>query len=205
MSIYFPYIDIPSRLNVVLGSFDEKTRSYHAYGEEHHVRYWYEAIIKELGAIVPIASVSMYVPVSRAAVRKRVMSGQFTVFYFHSSPSASGLFFNKKEKRETAYTFVTASECKSWAAEVREKKIRLGHITREETLSEKPDWAHIYDALPCEEDYFGEQTYDDRVGKHLEAIGAKKTHAQELQEMVERFELEGIDASPLKAMIKANK
>jgi hypothetical protein len=140
MTARFPYIDVPNELLCVVGDYDEETRSYHAYGEESQVGYWYEALNKCVRGVVPSSGVSMFVPVSRAAIHNRIKDGRFTVFYFHSKPATNGLFRNKKEARESAYIYVPVSECKAWAEVVKDKMLRLGHISDDEVQAERPSW-----------------------------------------------------------------
>lgn len=202
MSIYFPHVQIPYHLEIALGDFDEKTRSYNQRGEERHIKYWYDAIAETLGGVVSPAGVLMYVPVTRAAIRKRMMSGGFTVFNFHSEPSTEGLFRNKKENRDSAYTYVPVSECESWAAEIQEKMIRLGKITREETLSDKPDWATAFEHFRDEDEPWERKLqHEVNFTKHLENIGAIKTKKQQMEAIVEQWEAEGLETSGLKELL----
>lgn len=192
MSIHFPFEIIPNHLKVILGEFDKETRSYHAYGEEGEVGYWYEAIIKALGPIVSPGGVSMYVPVSRTAIRKRIKEARFTVFYFHSKPASKGLFFNKRVKRESAYVFIPVSECRAWASEIEAKMIRLGHATVEEIDDERPDWYDYFHDSMAQDDFWFERKMelDEKTAKHAETIGRRESHSEMLKRVYEKMQSE---------------
>jgi hypothetical protein len=83
----------------------------------------------------------MFAPVSRAAVHKRLKEGRMTAFCFHALVTKSGFFGRKKTVRETPVVYIPVSECKAWAEELKERMLRLGHVTKEELEGEKPDWS----------------------------------------------------------------
>ena len=124
----------------MVGDCEPATRSFHKHGSESEVGYWYEALTRSFGPVVTPANVNMFVPVSRAAIHKRIREGRLTAFFFHSKPAVGGLFYKKKESRESAYVFIPVEECKALAEEVCEKMQRLGHVSSEELDEAKPDW-----------------------------------------------------------------
>lgn len=154
----FPYVEVPEEVRWVAGEYDEDTRSYHAHGDESQVGYWYEALNTCYRGLIPVSGISMYVPVSRTAIHKRIKAGDLTTFHFHSRPASKGVFANKKEARETPYVYVPISECKNWAREIRAKMIRLEHFTLKDLNEETPDW-HVpfYHWLDGEGSHFLDQ------------------------------------------------
>ncbi|MBK1855750.1 hypothetical protein JO972_12325 [Verrucomicrobiaceae bacterium 5K15] len=171
MTTAFPYVTVPEELEAVFGDFDEETRSYHAHGEESQRGYWYDVLTSYFGGVIPPSEVGMFVPVSRPAIHNRINSGRLTTFHFHSTPATKGLFFNKKEARDSAYVYVPIRECKAWAGVVKDKMKRLGHATVESIEAEKPEWFY-------------------NVQQFLDPDGFRSEFEQEEQEQAVRNELE---------------
>ena len=192
MTAHFPYEIIPSELSPIVGKFDEKTRSYHAYGEIGEVSYWYEALTKVIGPLVTPGAISMYVPVSRTAIGKRIKEARSTVFNFHAKPATKGLFVNKKEKRERPYVYVPVSECKAWRSEIEAKLIRTGQATVEEIDDEKPHWYDGFcNSLSFDEEWaFRQMEVDKQTGKHAEAIGRRESHSEILRRVHKQMQEE---------------
>jgi len=192
MTAHFPYEIIPADLFPIIGKLDENPRSYHAYGELGEVSYWYEALTKVIGPLVTPGAISMYVPVSRTAIGKRIKEARFTVFNFHAKPATKGLFVNKKEKRERPYVYVPVSECKAWRSEIEAKLIRTGQATIEEIDDEKPDWYDgFYNSLSFDEEWaFRQMDMDKQAGKHAEAIGRRESHSEILRRVHKQMQEE---------------
>lgn len=195
MTAHFPYEIIPADLLPVVGKFDKNTRSYHAYGEIGEVSYWYEALNKVIGPLVTPGAISMYVPVSRTAIGKRIKEAKFTVFNFHAEPATKGLFLNKKEKRERPYVYVPVSECKAWRSEIEAKMIRTGEATIEEIDAAEPEWyAGFWDSVAFDDEWaLRKMEVDDQAVKHAEAIGRRESHSEVLRRVYKRMQEELIN------------
>lgn len=192
MTAHFPYEIIPSELSPIVGKPDENSRSYHAYGEIGEVSYWYEALTKVIGPLVTPGAVSMYVPVSRTAIGKRIKLGRFTVFNFHAQPAKKGLFAGKKGKRETPYVYLPVSECKAWRSEIEAKMIRTGQATIDEIDSEKPDWYDGFWNSVESDDGWGmrQMEVEQQAGKHAEAIGRRESQSEILRRVYKQMKEE---------------
>ena len=192
MTAHFPYEIIPADLFPIVGKPKENPRSYHAYGEMGEVSYWYEALTKVIGPLVTPGAISMYVPVSRTAIGKRIKEARFTVFNFHAKPATKGLFVNKKEKRERPYVYVPVSECKAWRSEIEAKLIRTGQATIEEIDAEKPAWySGFWNSVSHDEEWaFRRMEVDDQAAKHAEAIGRRESYSEMLRRVHKRMQEE---------------
>jgi len=141
MTPAFSFVDVPARLRDVVGAPDPGTRIYRIEGPEGGSGPWFEAINAIAGQLVSPGGVSMFAPVSRAAVHKRLKEGRLTAFCYHPTSSKTGLFGRRKLVRGTPFVYVPVSECKGWAEEFKERMLRLGQITQEELEGDVPDWS----------------------------------------------------------------
>ena len=66
----FQFLDIPDELLPVIGKPDDGTRIYRIKGDENGTGPWFEALSKVAGRTVSPGGVSMFAPVSRAAVHR---------------------------------------------------------------------------------------------------------------------------------------
>ena len=142
MSNSMPYIEVPNELLPILGESKEGLRMYHRDGEKAEMAAWFEVVNELAGQVVSPGGVSMFAPVSRAAVHKRLKEGRLSAFCFHVRRTQKGFFGKTKTIRETPFVYIPVSECKAWAEELRERMLRLGQITREELEGEVPDWTN---------------------------------------------------------------
>jgi hypothetical protein len=71
------------------------------------------------------AGVTMFVPVQRAAVHKRIKEGKLTAFFFYITRVESTFFGTKRKVKLRPYIVLSVNECKAWAAEM---KRRLGYV-----------------------------------------------------------------------------
>lgn len=133
-------VEIPDEIRHVFGECVPGTRMYQASGPEGTSGPWYEAIEEIAGRCVSPGGASMFAPVSRAAVHKRVKEGKITAFCFYVTKTRTSIFGKQRESRETPFVYIPVCELKLWAAELEERMIRLGRITREEIEGDKPDW-----------------------------------------------------------------
>lgn len=133
-------IVIPEQLRPVIGLADEGTRVFRKDGGGDERAYWFEALADIVGPMVSPGGVSMYAPVSRAAVHKRLKEGRMTAFCFHVKRTHKGLFGRVQEIRESPSVYIPSIEAKLWGEELKERALKREEITVEELEGAKPDW-----------------------------------------------------------------
>lgn len=133
-------IEVPPEVLSVVGAPDTGTRVYRREGLESECGEWFQAVDAFTGPLVSPGGVSMFAPVTRAAVHKRLKEGRMTAFCFHAVATRTGFFGKKQTIRETPVAYIPVSECKAWAEEIKERMLRLGQISKKELEGEKPDW-----------------------------------------------------------------
>jgi len=81
------------------------------------------------------AGVTMFVPVQRAAVHKRIKEGKLTAFFFYITRVESTFFGTKRKVKLRPYILLSMSECKAWVVEM---KRRMGYVDEpDESLMEQ--------------------------------------------------------------------
>jgi hypothetical protein len=120
MNSDFPYLEIPKSLEAVIGPPDSGTRMYRRSGSDEEVGPWFDAIGDAFpeDSFVSPGGVSMYAPVSRAGVHKRIKEGKLTMFLFHVVRQERTMFGYQKKLKELPYGYIPVSECKAWANEL---------------------------------------------------------------------------------------
>jgi hypothetical protein len=73
----------------------------------------------------------MFVPVTRAAVHKRIREGRLTAFTFYITKQETSFLGVKRKAKQRPYICLSVNECKAWAVEL---KYRSG-LTDEAGLS----------------------------------------------------------------------
>lgn len=136
------FVEVPNALHLIVGTPDPGSRVYRIDGLKPEIAPWFGVIDELAGPLVSPGGVSMFAPVSRAAVHKRLKEGRLTAFCFHIRETKKGFFGKTKTIRETPLVYIPVSECKAWAEELKERMVRLGQITREELEGEVPDWSN---------------------------------------------------------------
>jgi len=125
----------------VIGEKLPDTRIYRKDGPESEAKYWFETVMDLYGPkLVSPGGASMYCPVSRAAVHKRLKEGKLTGYFYYPTTPRKNLFGNRGESRSQPYALIPVSELKEWAIQIEERAIEKGFVTREELEGEKPDW-----------------------------------------------------------------
>ena len=76
--------------------------------------------LKRLEGLSP-GGVAMFVPVSRAAVHKRLREGRLTGFAFHVTSQGKSLWGKPRKMKSRPYLVVSVSECKAWAKDLKRK------------------------------------------------------------------------------------
>jgi len=145
MSDSFPYVEIPEEVLPVLGTPDVGTRCYRYEALESESGEWFQALNAIVGPVVSPGGVSMFAPVSRAAVHKRMKEGRMSAFCFHGIETKKGFFGRQKTERKVLpFVYIPVSECKAWAEELKERMLRLEQITAEELEGDRPDWSNDF-------------------------------------------------------------
>jgi len=126
MEYNFPFVKIPDELRMVIGEPTPGTRFYRREGSQDECGAWFQAIDRHIeGGSVSPGGVSMFVPVSRAAVHHRLKKGLLTAFSFYVVEDEKSFFGTTRKKKERPYMVIPVSECRAWAEEL---KRRMGFV-----------------------------------------------------------------------------
>jgi hypothetical protein len=125
--IQFPFIEVPKDLRKIVGEPTPGTRAYRREGTHAECGQWIEDLGLHYKGDVGIspAGVTMFVPVQRAAVHKRIKEGKLTAFFFYITRIEDTFFGNKRKVKLRPYILLSMSECKAWVAEM---KRRMGYV-----------------------------------------------------------------------------
>ena len=118
MSTETTIVEITKKDEEIVGTPDEGTRIYRQEGSEEDCAKWFEYICERWDTTVSPGGVHMYVPVSRAAVHKRMKTGKLTGFFYHVTHRERTFFGSDRKVKDQPYIFIPVLECKAWAAEV---------------------------------------------------------------------------------------
>ena len=140
MSDPFPLIEVPEEFYPIVGEPEKGTRLFRKDGPQEEAAPWFEFIAEHFDASLSPGGVGMYCPVSRAAVYKRIKEGRLTMFVFHVTHCKTSFYGKQRLMRDRPYGCIPTSELKAWRAELEERAVRLGTVTREELEGAKPDW-----------------------------------------------------------------
>lgn len=140
----FPFVEVPKELLPVVGERVGDTRIYSKTGPEEEEGYWFDVLCEKFDKLVSPGGVSMFAPVSRAAVHKRMKEGKLTCFLYYCSHRKRNLFGKVKNVRESPIGYIPVSECKAWGKEILDRAIEKGFVTREELEGDKPDWVGLF-------------------------------------------------------------
>jgi hypothetical protein len=125
--IEFPFIEVPKDLSKIVGEPTPGTRAYRREGTHAECGQWIEDLGLHYKGDVGISpsGVTMFVPVQRAAVHKRIKEGKLTAFFFYITNVESTFFGTKRKVKLRPYILLSMSECKAWVAEM---KRRMGYV-----------------------------------------------------------------------------
>jgi hypothetical protein len=125
--IEFPFIAVPKDLRKIVGEPTTGTRAYRREGTHAECGQWIEDLGLHYKGDVGIspAGVTMFVPVQRAAVHKRIKEGKLTAFFFYITHVESTFFGTKRKVKLRPYILLSMSECKAWVVEM---KRRMGYV-----------------------------------------------------------------------------
>ena len=118
-----PFINVPSEALAIVGQPTAGTRFYRREGSDDECADWFQALGKIFQGDVGLSpgGVAMFVPVSRAAVHKRLREGRLTGFAFYVTSQKKPLWGKPRKIKERPYLVLSVSECKAWAKEIKRK------------------------------------------------------------------------------------
>ena len=147
----FPYVEIPKELGKVVGEPDKGTRCYYNEGSEEAAGEWFEAIDKHLRSpCVSPGGVSMFAPVTRAGVHKRLKEGRLTAFFFQVTHITTTFWGGKRKVRQTPYCLIPVSECKVWGRQLRRRGVTKDEDSwTPEQKRQFEKWAKKNELLAC--------------------------------------------------------
>ncbi len=136
MFIQFPFIEVPKELRKIVGEPTPGTRAYRREGTHEECGQWLEALGEHYKGDVGLSpsGVSMFVPVLRAGVHKRIKDGKLTAFFFYITRVRSTFFGSRLKTKQRPYIVLSVSECKAWAEEM---KRRAGYVDEPASLVEQ--------------------------------------------------------------------
>lgn len=137
MFIQFPFIEVPQELRRIVGDPTPGTRAYRREGTFAECGQWYQTLGEHYKGDVGLSpsGVSMFVPVTRAAVHKRIREGKLTAFIFYITREEKSFLGVKRKAKLRPYIFLSVIECQAWAAEMKRK---AGYVDEpQETLMEQ--------------------------------------------------------------------
>jgi hypothetical protein len=120
----FDCVTVPETLRRLVGDPDEATRCYYTRGPEAEAEAGFDAITELFNCVSP-GAVSMFAPVTRAGIHKRLKEGRLTAFYFQVTEVRRTIFGQKRKGRQTAYALIPVVECKAWGKELQGREERL--------------------------------------------------------------------------------
>ncbi len=124
MATELPYLQMttPERKKLV-GKQQKGTRMYRREGTFKESGEWCVAMDKEFeDQFVSPGGVCMFVPVSRAAVHKRMQEGRLTALFFYVVHDERTFFGNLRKAKASPFVYIPVSECMAWAKEIEEKR-----------------------------------------------------------------------------------
>src|SRR5450432_3356177 len=145
--IQFPFIEVPKDLRKIVGEPTPGTRAYRREGTHAECGQWIEdlGLYYKGGVGISPAGVTMFVPVQRAAVHKRIKEGKLTAFFFYITRIEDTFFGSKRKVKLRPYILLSMSECKAWVAEM---KRRMGYVDEPKTRKEVEDALDFADTDP---------------------------------------------------------
>jgi hypothetical protein len=118
-----PFVNVPREALAIVGEPTLGTRFYRREGSDEECGEWFEAIGRIFEGDVGLSpgGVAMFVPVSRAAVHKRLREGRLTGFAFHVTSQGKSLWGKPRKIKDRPYVVLSVSECRAWAKELKRK------------------------------------------------------------------------------------
>ncbi len=134
------FVEIPEELESVFGEHPTGSRMYFKSGPQEEAGAWADAVFAVAGPAVTRGAVSLYAPVGRAAVHKRLKEGRLTGFFYEITHRKRTLFGGSRDVRELDVALIPVSECQAWGEELKAIALARGKVTRAELEGDIPDW-----------------------------------------------------------------
>ncbi len=129
-------VEVPEELLPFVGTPDPGTRIYRTEGDSQDGSQWFDRLVDAYpDSLVSPGGVSMFAPVSRAAVHKAIREGRLTAFLFHEVKQRRSLFGTQRAHRKNPFIYIPVIECKRWA-----KELHLQCPSDQELEGDQPDW-----------------------------------------------------------------
>jgi hypothetical protein len=142
MAHNFPFVKIPRELSLVIGKATPGTRLFRREGSQKEISKWHDVMDRCIeGGCVSPGGVSMFVPVSRAAVHHRLKKGLLTAFSFYVTEDEKSFFGTTRKRKERPYVYIPVSECRAWAEELKRWK-GVGYDPATE-MDEEEGWQFV--------------------------------------------------------------
>jgi hypothetical protein len=123
MTTEFAYLQVTRDMKGLVGKCDRGTRIYRREGSYGEAGKWFNDLDEVFNdQFVSPGGVAMFVPVSRAAVHKRMKEGRLTAFCFHVVHQERTFFGNVRKAKANPFVCIPVSECKAWAKELAGKR-----------------------------------------------------------------------------------
>src|SRR5260221_8861715 len=103
--IEFPFIKVPVGARRIVGEPTPGTRLYRREGSYEGYGEWFETLQELFKSDVGLSpgGVTMYVPVSRSAVHKRLKEGKLTGFTYYVTSDDKSFFGKKRTAKQRPY------------------------------------------------------------------------------------------------------
>jgi len=134
------FVEVPRELESVFGEHAPGSRMYFKSGPQEEAGAWADAVFALVGPAVTRGAVSLYAPVGRAAVHKRLKEGRLTGFFYEITHRKRTLFGGSRDVRELDVALIPVSECQAWGQELTAIALVRGKVTQAELEGDIPDW-----------------------------------------------------------------
>lgn len=129
-------VDVPESLLPIVGTSDPGTRMYRTEGDAAQCANWFNELVSAYpDSLVSPGGVSMFAPVSRAAVHKAMKEGRLTAFLFHEIKERRSLFGTIRAHRKNPFIYIPVIESQGWG-----RQLEAEHVDYHELEGEQPDW-----------------------------------------------------------------
>jgi len=121
-------VRIPKELYKLFGKPLPGTLIYYTEGMFEDVEEWYRGLQEIVGDVVSVPNVTMFVPVSRNMVHKRIKMGKLSCFQYSISNREKAVLSKNPYVREMPHAFVPVVECEMWRIQYQNRWAERGLI-----------------------------------------------------------------------------
>ncbi|MEO6033629.1 MAG: hypothetical protein ABIQ35_00070 [Verrucomicrobiota bacterium] len=166
----FPFVEVSDYARPIVGEPTPGTRLFRREGSYEQFGEWFEALQRIFRSDVGLSpgGVTMYVPVSRSAVHKRLKEGKLTGFTYYVTREDKSFFGKKRKAKQRPYIVLSISECKAWAEEL---KRRLGYSYESKSPPPDKDQLRIAGAKDCPQTEKEEAEIEDFIQQDPKDLG----------------------------------